>query len=148
MRFAYLCMILLFLIPVAKAQEIEFEVTGTCIEYEVKVKANVSKCYDVKIDLKAPEGGEVYDPKEGWKSANYYIINGLCEPEKTFRVRVNTRKDFLLGVNLRRGSKVLKSEYVEVKQSCPELELSIFFLVSLIIILILLIGLALYVKSK
>jgi|GEM_PF-4431431 len=146
----------LLLIPVALAQELTLEVNGSCIDYNVKLIAEDFEkgCYDVKIDVKTPEGrvGEIYDPNEGWKSSYYYIKDGFCNQEsyyKNFELKVGTKKDFSFVASLKSSSRVWTSDYYEVKQNCPKesLEPENFFLAVLIVVLILLAGITFYVKK-
>lgn len=142
---------------IALAQELTMDVEGSCIYYNVRVNAEGFErgCYDVKIDAKSPAGriGEVYDPREGWKSSFYYIKDGFCitgeRTYKDFKFMAKTHNDFSFVANLKMGSRTWNSEYYDVKQNCPQqTEIPEYFLLgALVAVLVMLAGLALYVKK-
>lgn len=148
--------LILFLPPV-QAQELTMDVEGSCIYYNVRIKAEGFErgCYDVKIDAKSPAGriGEVYDPREGWKSSFYYIKDGFCitgeRTYKDFKFMAKTHNDFSFVAGLKMGSRTWISEYYDVKQNCPQqTEIpEYFFLGALLAVMIMLAGLVLYVKK-
>ena len=137
----------------ASAQNISLTIEGECHEFNVTLKAvNLEEgCYDVKIEALSPESNsEIFDPRKGWKSSFYYVDDGYCGGEKTFRIRTDSDQDLNFVAKLRRGQKTISSGYYEVKQNCPEereMDVEYFFLVSLISILMILIGITIYVKK-
>ncbi|MCK4635118.1 MAG: hypothetical protein KAT37_04550 [Candidatus Aenigmarchaeota archaeon] len=153
-------LLFLFFIPLVQAQseKITMDVKGNCIDYEVTLKAEgfENGCYDVKIDVKTAGGGragEIYDPMEGWKSSYYYIKDGFCvnkeKDQKDFIVRAKTYKDFSFVAILKMNSRSWTSDYYEIKQNCPQQteKPEYFFLGALVAVLVLVAGLALYVKK-
>ena len=145
-------LIFLLVIPMASAQELKIiYVQGKCLDYEIKIESEGLEegCYDVKID--SPDGriGEVYDTEEGWKSSYFYIEDGFCtDKENVFEFRAKTYEDFKIGAKIKDGSNTITTGYREISQRCPTIEdePAVFFLASLAALLVILIGIALYVK--
>src|SRR3989344_2151646 len=65
--FAYIIVLFLVLSSVVFAQQIDVTVKGTCKEFTVHVDANLTGCYDAKIE--APANVMHAD---GWKSSFFY----------------------------------------------------------------------------
>jgi len=139
---------------------VSLDVAGTCQDYNVTVKLVdfPEACYDVKIDVTTSAGrvGEIFDPREGWKSSFYYVLEDFCttyepELEKVYHLRVSTRDPVLnFRGSVRYGSSTWNSGYAVVTQDCPEtvgiLDDHVFWIVSGVAVIIILVGLVLYTK--
>jgi len=76
-----LSLLILLFSAVSFAQKMDMDISGQCRNYDVTLIVNDLEegCYDLKIDMTCPEGrGEIYDPREGWKSSYYYIDEAFC----------------------------------------------------------------------
>ena len=106
--------------PVIAAQITDVSYSGTCRNFVFNVSAaNLSGCWDVKLDLPA----DVRDPVSGdWKSAFYYLDGLFCGPENSavLDVRMDTGNETLVGtVKLRQNQTVVERGFV-LSQDCPQ----------------------------
>jgi hypothetical protein len=145
----------------AVSQNISMSIQGKCKEYEVTLVLENFEiaCYDVKIDVTTPAGrvGEIYDPRQGWKSSFFYIREDFCVEvanetlNKTYHVRANTISPKLYFAGLvRHGSSTWETGFQEVTQECPEIPKGqidpIFWLVVLVVMVVILAGLVAHAK--
>lgn len=157
--------IIIFILPQsAISQNLTMNIQGECMDYNVTVflEGFGTGCYDVKIDATTPAGrvGEIYDPREGWKSSFYYVNEGLCIQEDPSQSNLTHNKTFLLRIlssspqvsfkgTVRHGSVTWGTGYQDVVQDCPPSSPMImtdqqFFLSVLTVILVILAGLVIY----
>ncbi|MBU0899053.1 MAG: hypothetical protein KKB03_00405 [Nanoarchaeota archaeon] len=120
------CLGLIFLIvPLVSAQsDLLLDIEGDCVYYNVTVSDLEEACYNIKIDVTNENGrvGEVYDPREGWKSS-YYYVNEVCVASGgEIKVHVRASEDSILNFRgtLKSGSSEWQSEYYEIVQNCPK----------------------------
>ncbi len=145
----------------ALSQEVSMGIEGECMDYNVTVFLDGfgTGCYDVKIDVTTPAGrvGEIYDPREGWKSSFYYVNEGFCIQEdtnqtenKTFLLRATTSSGQIsFSGTVRHGSVTWNTGYHDIVQDCPSSSPMImtdqqFFLAILSVVLVILAGLVIY----
>ncbi len=156
MKTIMLIAFLLFVLPV-HAQNISLDIQGNCIEYNVTlVAAGLEEgCYDVKIDVTTQRGrGEIFDPRQGWKSSFYYINEILClenttETSRTFQLRAPLGDEVNFMAKLKSVSGTWESSYYTVEEKCPSTlldEISTAVIAALAVILILLSAVTFYVR--
>lgn len=117
MRFIFL--FLLFCLVLSSITiAISVDVSGTCIDFDVTVSADVDGCYDVKIDTDA----KVLHSDGNWRSAFFYVKDALCSPDNytTLKIRMNTY-DNVTAIAKLRQNKTLIAEEFSINQSCPPL---------------------------
>lgn len=158
MKYLLIFFIFLFLIPSALAQTVSLDVEGKCREFNVTVTLSSFEdaCYDIKIDVTTSDGrvGEIFDPRQGWKSSFYYINEDLCvennESSKTYVLRADTDNPILNFAGFARlGSRDWVLGYSTVSQDCSTVEdlgFSALLLGAAVVILVLLAGVTAYIK--
>jgi len=154
--FGFFLALLLFSQGLVAGQNVSLEIQGQCMGYNVTVKTQGlgEGCYDVKIDVTTPAGrvGEIFDPRQGWKSSFFFVNEGLCiggQNTSTFQVRAGTTQDLNFAGSLRFGSKTWDTGFYEIKQNCPITagqDYQAFWIAALLAILVLVAGITLYVK--
>ncbi|MFH1445249.1 MAG: hypothetical protein ABIF08_02080 [Nanoarchaeota archaeon] len=165
-RYLISVIVLFLIIPVVSAEtNVVPYIEGNCMDYNVSATAladegRVSQleegCYDIKVDITTPNGrvGEIYDPKEGWKSS-YYYVNEICisaGDEITVQTRASQDPVLNFKVTLKSGSSQWESKYQEVVQDCPsawfdETPIEYFLLPVLLSAVIMFAVIVLYVKK-
>jgi hypothetical protein len=148
----------LVFIPSALAQTVSLDVEGSCMEYNVTVTLRdfEDACYDVKIDVTSTDGrvGEIFDPRQGWKSGFYYVNGDLCvennESSRTYAVRTTDESVLNFFGAARLGGRDWVSGYYTVTQQCATLEeilgFPAFLLAICVAILLVIAGITAYVK--
>ena len=128
----------LFLMPMALAQSIDVSLSGVCKNYEISVRANVIGCWDVKID--AP--GHIIVENDAIDTF-FYISNALCSGKADMQLKLSTANDVNAVIKLRQNSTILEKDFL-IDQACPE-ELSDEMTLGIaIIIILILLGAALW----
>jgi hypothetical protein len=147
------------MLPVAQAQQIALLTDGTCEEYNVTIRLNDFEDghYDIKIDALNSDGrrvGEIYDPLKGWKSSYFYVTDAMFVQGEdnygNFNIRADTHKNFNITISAKSQSTVWTSDSYEVKQDCPETEITeppFFFLGLMVAVLLLVVAVALHTKK-
>ena len=121
-----LILLIVSLVSLVQAQEVlELDIEGNCVYYNVTVSdLEEGVVYDIKIDVTNENGrvGEVYDPREGWKSSYYYINEIRVGSGGKIKVQVRASEDSVLNFKgtLKSGSSEWQSEYYEVVQNCSQ----------------------------
>lgn len=150
---------LVLLTATAAAQNVSMDISGTCLDYDVTVYMEdfAPECYDVKIDVTNTAGrvGEIFDPREGWKSTMYYVDEDFCVSGgqlqgTTYKVRVDTNeKDLSFKASVRHRNKVVSSEYYDFEQDCLVIqESNYFWLIVVVVALVLVLALVMTVHVK
>ena len=154
---------LILLIPSVQGQTVQLDIEGTCQSFNatVSLQAFEPGCYDVKIDVTSLEGrvGEIFNPRQGWTSSFFYVQEGLCITEEqanettnaTYELRTpSSLSQMTFTGRVRQDARIWDTSQLTLTQDCPPLSGlpgdSTFFLVSLLVVLIILIGIVLYVK--
>lgn len=118
----------LLLMPSVISESLSLEIGGKCGEYNVTIDilGFVPACYDVKVDVTTSEGrvGEIFDPREGWKSSFFYIKEGIClhseNDSRTYTLRTGDTEEVLnFRGYLRNDSKTWETGFYEIRQDCP-----------------------------
>lgn len=130
---------------------------------ELNIFSSDISCYDVKIDITTPEGGrigEIFDPREGWKSSYYYVDDDFCiknnesNETHTYKLRADTEESliyFQFSIRKNTSSEILwESNYFDIEPECIDTEQypddNLFWLGGLIALVVILAGVVLYVK--
>ena len=97
---------------------ISVDVSGTCIDFDITVFADVEGCWDVKIDTDA----KVLHSDGSWKSAFFYVKDALCHPDNsaTLKIRMNTHNNVTAIAKLRQNKTLIAEEF-SINQDCPPL---------------------------
>jgi hypothetical protein len=114
-----------------EGEALGMDIQGVCRNYNVTLSLYgfPEGCYDVKIDVTSPAGrvGEIFDPREGWKSSFFYIREGFCVEESEgvvkniYRLRTDSSSGVLnFAGSLRFGSRSWQTGYYSILQDCPE----------------------------
>jgi hypothetical protein len=121
---------LLVLLPVVGGEGLSLDIQGECKEYNVTLflLGFMEGCYDVKIDVTTPAGrvGEIFDPREGWKSSFFYVKGDFCIEElgitnRTYKLRIVSNSGVLnFAASARSGSRSWSTGYYPVTQDCPQ----------------------------
>jgi len=113
----YIFLFLLFCLSSSITYAISVDVSGTCINFDITISADVEGCWDVKIDTDA----RVLHADE-WKSAFFYVKDALCHPDNsaTLKIRMNTHNNVTAIAKLRQNKTLIAEEF-SINQDCPPL---------------------------
>jgi len=149
--------------------KVTLNITGNCSNYQAFLSAHKlpPQCYDVKVDVTSPGGrvGEVYDPRSGWQSSFFYVKDHICPASEqsntsvSFNTSVKLRvphsaRDISFRGKLRPSTEsgpTYETRPHDLTQNCPqqsptsqELLPEEITIVSLLVMIVLLAGLAYY----
>jgi len=137
------------------AGDVKLEIQGSCVNYTATVVNLSAGCYDIKVDATSVNGriGEIFDPREGWKSS-FFFVNNICIEGGNVKFLLRTSEDetlnFRATVKSNATSSEMQSSYVAVEQHCPVKQpepIEYFLIVVLLSIVIVFAGIVLYVKK-